>query len=320
MFKPCPNCGFLVALIAGREASQRCPRCGSAMLEDGEAIPAGTPDAPATPARVPTPRHRHEPVHTEPAEARGTHPPSGRAATDPPDATAPADADGGRAANREATPAAGATDAADPATRDAFGPGDIADTDGTDGTPAPPVAESAEPEPAPPAAAPSFMARRERARARRAGRRWPWAVALPLLALLLGLQLLLSQRVELAQHAAWRPWVAATCGALGCDVPAWREPAAFAMLARNVRPHASRAGVLHVTTSLRNDARWPQPLPVVVLSLSDVDGRVLAARAVAPSDYARGTQRLVAPGDSVDIAFDVREPSPRVVSFDFQLR
>lgn len=168
--------------------------------------------------------------------------------------------------------------------------------------------------------APSFTARRVRVQRRRAGRRWPWMLALPLLAVLLALQLLLAQRVELARDATWRPWISATCGVLGCDVPAWREPAAFAMLARNVRPHRTRASVLHVTTSLRNDAQWPQPLPVVVLSLSDIDGRVLAARAVAPPDYGRRTDALVAPGDSVDIAFDVREPSPRVVSFDFQLR
>lgn len=166
---------------------------------------------------------------------------------------------------------------------------------------------------------PSFAARRAARRARH-GRRWPWAVVLPMLALLLGVQILLSQRVELARDARWRPLLTTACKVLRCEVPAWREPAAFTMLARNVRPDAARAGVLHVTTSLRNDAAWPQPLPVVVLSLSDVDGRVLAARAVAPAEYGRPQPALVAPGDSVDIAFDVREPSPRVVSFDFRLR
>jgi hypothetical protein len=167
--------------------------------------------------------------------------------------------------------------------------------------------------------APSFM-RRQTPRARPRGRRWPWAVALPVLMLMLALQLLLSQRIELAQSARWRPLVLSACGLLGCDVPAWRDPRAFAMLSRGVRPHGTRAGVLHVTTSLRNEAEWAQPLPIVVLSLSDVDGRVLAARAVSPAEYGRRADALVAPGDSVDIAFDVREPSPRVVSFDFQLR
>ncbi|MFZ5655476.1 MAG: DUF3426 domain-containing protein [Pseudomonadota bacterium] len=229
MFKPCPNCGFLVALIAGREASQRCPRCGSAMQDEG-----GPPPAADVPEQGAT------------THAAASH------------------------------------------------------------------AQSAE-------ATPSFAAGRRRAAPRR-GRRWPWAIALPLLALLLAFQLLLSQRVELAQDARWRPLLLAACAALGCDVPAWREPRAYVMLARNVRPHPGRPGVLHVTASLRNGARWPQPLPVLVLSLSDIDGRVLAARAVAPRDYGRRPDALVDPGDSVDIAFDVREPSPRVVSFDFQLR
>jgi hypothetical protein len=86
-----------------------------------------------------------------------------------------------------------------------------------------------------------------------------------------------------------------------------------------VRPDPARPGVLHVTATVRNDARWPQAPPVVVLSLSDVDGRVVAARAVAPRDYGHRAASVAA-GDSVDIAFDVSEPAARVESFDFQLQ
>lgn len=299
MFKPCPNCGFLVALIAGREASQRCPRCGSAMLEDGELPPA----EPAQARRASGDRAEVGAGGTA-AQAHAdtsASPDDGAMAGEP-----GAPADPGTATRTDAT--AGAFGGTSDDTPAAMAPGQI-DT---------PAVEHAAP--ASPAIAPSFTTRRHRVRARRHGRRWPWAVGLPLLALLLALQLLLSQRVELAQDATWRPVVGTVCGVLGCELPPWREPAAFSMLARNVRPHATRDGVLHVTTSLRNDAAWPQPVPTVVLSLSDLDGRVLAARAVPPVDYGRPPTTLVAPGDSIDIAFDVREPSPRVVSFDFQLR
>ncbi|TZF89289.1 DUF3426 domain-containing protein, partial [Cognatilysobacter lacus] len=95
---------------------------------------------------------------------------------------------------------------------------------------------------------------------------------------------------------------------------------AFAMTARGVRPDPTRRGVLHVTATVRNDARWPQAPPVVVISLSDVDGRVVGARAVTPADYGHRTAVAIAPGDSVDIAFDVREPAGGVESFDFQLQ
>lgn len=313
MFKPCPNCGFLVALIAGREASQRCPRCGSAMLEDGERPPvddapparrandrrtAQVPPAPAgmvdvaDAARVasgPKARgHAAEDATHAPADGR-VQPPEPQAGSYP----APT-------ARTEAGPSAHVTDAAAADVGTAADANAAADTDTDTETP-------------------SFAPRRTARRASK-GRRWPWALALPALALLLALQLLLSQRVELARDARWRPLLTAACGVLRCEVPAWREPSAFTMLARNVRPDATRPGVLHVTASLRNDAQWAQPMPVVVLSLSDVDGRVLAARAVTPSDYGRPAESLVARGDSVDIAFDVREPSPRVVSFDFQLR
>lgn len=315
MFKPCPNCGFLVALIAGREASQRCPRCGSAMLEDGELPPVEE----APPARRVSDRSEAQ-SHRMPVESAGpadvpdvahpvaSQPVGGSPAdeADEADARAPVD---GRVGAREA-------DAA-PAVRADAGARNRTTADTTAAT----ADTGTETEAATDADAdvPSFAPRRP---ARRAtpGRRWPWAVALPALALLLAVQLLLSQRVELARDARWRPLLIAACGVLRCEVPAWREPRAFTMLARNVQPDAKRPGVLHVIASVRNDAEWAQPLPVVVLSLSDVDGRVLAARAVPPADYGRPASTLVAPGDSVDIAFDVREPSPRVVSFDFKLR
>src|SRR5690606_28301570 len=66
---------------------------------------------------------------------------------------------------------------------------------------------------------------------RRRGRRWEW-FAIALLLPVLAVQASVAARATLAADARWRPWVSALCGALGCDVPAWREPTAFAMLRR----------------------------------------------------------------------------------------
>src|SRR5690606_32440804 len=81
------------------------------------------------------------------------------------------------------------------------------------------------------------------------------------LALLLVVQLLLADRARLAADAGWRPVVATLCGVLRCSLPPWREPAAIVVEQRDVRPVPGRPGVLRVSATIRNDARWDQAWP-----------------------------------------------------------
>ena len=151
--------------------------------------------------------------------------------------------------------------------------------------------------------------------------RWQW-VALVVLSLLLVVQVLIADRARLAADAQWRPLITRMCGVLGCSVPAWHQPGAFAMLSRDVRPIADTPGGLQVQATFRNDARWPQPWPSLLLSLSDADGRVLGARAFTPREYlgAGAAQSELAPGQSARIALQLREPDPDVVAFTFDFR
>lgn len=140
------------------------------------------------------------------------------------------------------------------------------------------------------------------------------------LALALIAQLFFSQRAQLAGDARWRPLVMQACTLLRCNVPAWREPAAFSMLSRDVIAVPGRAGVLRVQASFRNDAAWPQPWPALQLTLSDANGRPLGARRFLPRDYLDDApeQALLGPGQATQLAFDIVEPAPGVVSFDFR--
>ena len=90
------------------------------------------------------------------------------------------------------------------------------------------------------------------------------------------------------------------------------------MLDRNVQPKAGMAGVLTVSASFRNDARWPQPWPTLVLTLSDVDGRQVGQRAFAPAEYREhDAADLLVPGQSAAVRLDVIEPAPKIVAFTF---
>ena len=149
---------------------------------------------------------------------------------------------------------------------------------------------------------------------------WQWG-ALPVLALLLALQILLADRARLAADAGWRPWLGRLCATLGCSLPPWRQPEAFTMLGRDVRPLPGTPGALLMQASFRNDARWAQPWPVLRLSLSDADGRVVGSRALRPSDYLQpGAEAEIAAGQSAQVSVRLREPAAPVVAFSFEFR
>jgi hypothetical protein len=150
-------------------------------------------------------------------------------------------------------------------------------------------------------------------------RRGEW-LALAALVLALAAQLFFGERAVLAANAQLRPLVIAACDVLRCSLPPWREPAAFVMLARDVIAVPDRPGVLRVQASFRNDARWAQPWPALVLTLSDADNRTLGTRRFLPRDYLGDTpsSSLLAPGQASQLAFDIVEPAPNVVAFDFR--
>jgi len=164
--------------------------------------------------------------------------------------------------------------------------------------------------------APSFLGVRPRAQPTP---RWHWLLVAAL-ALLLLLQSVLADRARLAADAATRPWIGALCNVLRCELPAWREPTAFTMTSREIRPLPAQAGVLQIQASIRNDARWPQAWPDLRLSLSDADGRVIGTGVFAPAQYLGENPGAAAlePGQSARIAFRMQEPAASTVAFTFQ--
>lgn len=346
MFINCPNCSALVATnLATGLPPERCAQCGFGPLaQDAVAVPA-FPPAPLAPPPEPEPvQPQARPVFipltpSRPSAGAGEDPPAEleepaatrRAAPEPAsDPVAPPR----RAVSPAATPPPASPDPA-PAEPPPAAPGpDAASTEAADTEP--PPAETCAPEPpadepalevpaeAPAAAAPVRPAPRFLARS--AGDPAPLdrrhvAIAAGL-ALLLVVQLLLADRERLAGHAAWRPLVAALCAPLPCSVPPWREPAAIRVQERDVRPAPGRPGVLRVSATIHNEARWAQAWPQLVLTFSDLDGRALGMRAFEPAEYlaAPPTDVTIASGQQAAVAMDIVEPSPHAVAFNFDFR
>lgn len=301
MFINCPYCRALVSTDpVTDQPPTHCPHCDSLLRRDPDA-PFDDDDMEERPpldmaALLNAPEPPPSPIATV-AETDETMPDAVATAADTHDAATDADT---YAADDSDAPAASAQPASDPAT-------------------APAVA-------APPArtrigrAMPSFA---RGPAGTGTGRRERWVIAVVIaLALLLALQLLLADRARLAGDAHWRPLLLALCAPLRCELPPWREPAAFTLVQRDVRQHPTRPGALRVSATFRNDARWSQPWPRLELTLSDANGRPAGERSFKVEEYLGGapSQPELASGESATVAMDILEPASGIVGYDFGFR
>ena len=319
MFIACPHCRELVALDREtRLAPDLCPRCGGALRESA-ATETPVTDAPAAGERSFISFLKADDATATDKEATTTV--TGAETTD--EAMA-ADLVSSAQAGEEA---GGSEAGAEPI--DELAPGIESRVIDTAGDEAPATATVIDtpavstPAPIAPArpAMPSFTRQDTRPGTHPRTAKWQWALLIAL-SLTLALQVLIADRTRLAADASWRPLIARLCNALGCSVPPWHQPGAFTMLSRDVRPIAGATGGLNMQATFRNDARWAQAWPVLLLSLSDADGRVLGSRAFTPREYlgASVAQTELAPGQSAQIALQLHEPNPNVVAFTFDFR
>jgi hypothetical protein len=170
------------------------------------------------------------------------------------------------------------------------------------------------------AATPTFAVR---ARAPGPARRnAPWWVGCVALGLILGAQIVLAQRHELAHAPEWRPWLERACDTLGCDLPAWRDVSALQLTARDVRPHPSSDRGLMITATFRNDAPWPQAWPLLQIALADLDGKPVALRRFTPEEYlgAMPREAVLDPGQSANATLEIQDPGKQAVAFAFEFR
>jgi predicted Zn finger-like uncharacterized protein len=147
-----------------------------------------------------------------------------------------------------------------------------------------------------------------------------WALGCALLALGLAGQLAWAQRTNLMLDPAARPWVLRACASFACRLPPIRDTAKLELLSRDIRPDPKVAGALLITATIRNDAAFTQPWPVVTVALTDLDNNPVAMRRFRPADYMPDPARRAAgitPDTTAAVAFEVADPGQRAVAFRF---
>lgn len=146
-----------------------------------------------------------------------------------------------------------------------------------------------------------------------------WRLVAFALALLLALQLVWSERQQLAQDARWRPWLNDACRFADCQLQPWHHPGQFLIVDRDVRPHPDAGDALQISATFRNTAEFAQAWPQLELRLLDLNGKVTGARRFLPREYlgAEPDTTTLAPGQSANARLEVLDPGRSTLSFEF---
>lgn len=123
---------------------------------------------------------------------------------------------------------------------------------------------------------------------------------------------------SLAIKPTTRPWFEQACNKLGCRLPDIPDPSKLRVEELIVRKHATAEGALVVDAIVKNSARFPQPMPVLLLSFSNNANEVVASRLLKPMDYLRGEARLLRrmpPDTPIRISLEIVDPDASAVNY-----
>ncbi|MEO5702454.1 MAG: DUF3426 domain-containing protein [Gammaproteobacteria bacterium] len=149
-----------------------------------------------------------------------------------------------------------------------------------------------------------------------------WTVGILALLTVLIVQYTYFMREDLAGYATLRPGLEKFCALVTtvaeCDLPLRHDLAQIEKSDSAVIMHPKVRDALQVTTTLINKATFPQPYPYFQITLSGIDGAVIAKRRFHPNEYLPANTNLklgMQPGVAVPILLEVATPST-----DFNLR
>ncbi len=152
-------------------------------------------------------------------------------------------------------------------------------------------------------------------------RRWPWTIAVALALLFFGVQVVHSQREQLARGPGFGPWLARAYAFIGLPLDSPTDLSAYELRQWGAASDPKEAQRLLLRASIVNRAPYAQPLPLLRLALQDRFGATIGVRDVQPADYLPGTgaPRLLAPGQRADAEIRIVDPGKDAVGFELDV-
>ncbi len=146
-----------------------------------------------------------------------------------------------------------------------------------------------------------------------------WFVGILLLLIIAIVQVIYYQRYALISSPHYQSQILELCQILPCDQQKFVNTAQIHLLERNIFTHPTRKHALMVTGSFVNKAPFTQPLPRLLISLSDTQGNFIASRLFKPGEYlADSSIKRLPPGKPVQFRLEIEDPGSAALAYEFE--
>ena len=148
-----------------------------------------------------------------------------------------------------------------------------------------------------------------------------WSFACLVLTTTLSIEYIWFNRDQFNDVTAFKTIIDRACKQFTCDNVSFRDASKMELITRNVYSHPNEKNALIVDVTMKNNAEFAQPYPVLQIDFSDIRGNTVAARRFLPSDYLAigDTQqkRLLEPDASASVTLEIQDPGKQAMTYEF---
>ena len=147
-----------------------------------------------------------------------------------------------------------------------------------------------------------------------------WFIGILLLGAVGIAQAVYYQRYQLIEDPRYQQQVVNLCRILPCNESEFASPEQIRMLERNVFTHPIADNALMITGSFKNQAPFRQKLPDMLISLFDVQGKLIANRLFTPTEYLLEDRNRHAfdSGATVQFRLEIVDPGTDALTYEFE--
>ncbi len=146
-----------------------------------------------------------------------------------------------------------------------------------------------------------------------------WSLGIVLMFIIIIVQVIYYQRYSLMASPQYQQQILNICQVLPCDQDRFISLSQINLIERHVFSHPTRDNALMITGSFINRAPFAQPLPKLQVSLSDIQGNLIANRQFTAEEYlTQQSMRHIPAQKAVPFRLEIFDPGTQALTYEFE--